>query len=207
MNTSRWGVGLSLLTKQTFCFTALEGIICQKKATRQFNTGLVLEFLEFNKEWTVNQVNQEKTARSLVTACPIWRLACDMIVEQSDANLRYVVYFPLFRSSMGTRTAPPPYRTCCAHPSWLATSACCRWAGTPASPCGWTCWCAWTSVPEVHLARLFPHFPSFPCQPAACQTGDIWSNTERSIMSVFFGNAGGKLSRAGGHFRCTIYWS
>ena len=49
--------------------------LSDKGNTTQFNTGLVLQFLEFNKEWTVNQVNQEKTRRSPVAACSIWRLA------------------------------------------------------------------------------------------------------------------------------------
>ena len=127
----------------------------------------------------------------------------DMIIERSDTSLR-AVYFLLFRSSTETRTDPPPYRTCCAHPSWLATSACCRWVGTPASPCGWSCWCAWTSVPEVHLADSFLTFHPSPANLPLARRGTFGPTPKDQSCLSFFGDAGGKLSWAGGHFRCPL---
>lgn len=74
--------------------------------------------------------------------------SCCVNVSFKSQNRKEAPVSPC-RSSMGTLTAHPRCRTCCALPSWPATSACCRWAGTPASPWGWSCSCAWTSAPEV----------------------------------------------------------
>lgn len=91
-----------------------------------------------------------------------------MRIHITGCGLR-LISLSLCRSSMGTPTAPPPSRTCCALPSWPATSACCRWAGTPASPWGWSCSCAWTSAPEVSSGVLAPHSALWPHQAVGCQ--------------------------------------
>lgn len=123
-----------------------------------------------------------------------------------NSDLVYLYILFLFRSFMGTLTAPPQCRTCCAPPSWPVTSAFCRWAGTPASLWGWSCWCAWTSVPDVHSACLLLTVNPHPANPLLAKG---WKDPPCNSVMTFMSLTRLSLHkvRAGGHIWYTVYLS
>lgn len=74
----------------------------------------LISALEWCKKWVSYLVLSWSNLLSLSKL--IQKKNEDMMIKWSSESW-HAVYFLLIRSSMGTLTAPPRYRTCCAHPS------------------------------------------------------------------------------------------